>query len=125
MRWRPTPSALAQPQVIVFNKWLLAFSGFPHPITLTAWHMLFCSTVGLLAVRVLGLVPSHNLSAREYTRRVLPIGALGLQGRQCWVRGAGAPAAEALCMEGCLLAPRSLRCWQICLRLQQQHTSVA
>ena len=39
--------------VILFNKWLLAFSGFPYPITLTMWHMLFCSN-GRLPVRAGG-----------------------------------------------------------------------
>lgn len=60
--------------VILFNKWVLAFSGFPFPITLTLWHMVFCSTVGFICVRVLKLVKSHNMSAREYCNRVLPIG---------------------------------------------------
>ncbi|CAD7702977.1 unnamed protein product [Ostreobium quekettii] len=62
--------------VILFNKWLLAFSGFPFPISLTLWHMTFCSAVGFAFVRVLGVVPSHGLSAVEYCRRVMPIGAL-------------------------------------------------
>lgn len=62
--------------VILFNKWLLAFSGFPYPIALTSWHMLFCSTVGFLCVRVFKVVKSHNMTAHTYTRRVLPIGAL-------------------------------------------------
>lgn len=61
--------------VILFNKWLLAFSGFPYPIALTSWHMLFCSTVGFLCVRVFKVVKSHNMTAHTYTRRVLPIGA--------------------------------------------------
>jgi len=60
--------------VILFNKWLLAYSGFPYPIALTCWHMLFCSTVGFVAVRVLGLVKSHHLSVQEYMTRVMPIG---------------------------------------------------
>jgi hypothetical protein len=61
--------------VILFNKWLLAFSGFPFPIALTLWHMLFCSCVGVLAVRVLKVVKSHNMTPREYYTRVMPIGA--------------------------------------------------
>jgi hypothetical protein len=60
--------------VILFNKWLLAFSGFPYPIALTSWHMLFCSTIGFLCVRVFKVVKSHNMTAHTYTRRVLPIG---------------------------------------------------
>ncbi|KAG1680763.1 hypothetical protein FOA52_008096 [Chlamydomonas sp. UWO 241] len=62
--------------VIMFNKWVLAYSGFPFPITLTLWHMVFCSTVGFVAVRVFKVVKSHNMSAREYCNRVLPIGIL-------------------------------------------------
>jgi hypothetical protein len=61
--------------VILFNKWLLAFSGFPYPIALTLWHMTFCSLVGILSVRVFKLVKSHNLSSEDYMRRVMPIGA--------------------------------------------------
>ena len=60
--------------VILFNKWLLAYSGFPYPITLTAWHMLFCSTIGFLCVRVFKVVKPHNMSSRDYMRRVMPIG---------------------------------------------------
>ncbi|GLI68172.1 hypothetical protein VaNZ11_012512 [Volvox africanus] len=62
--------------VILFNKWLLAFSGFPFPIALTLWHMFFCSCVGILAVRVLKVVKSHNMTPREYYSRVMPIGLL-------------------------------------------------
>ena len=29
--------------VILYNKWILAYYGFPYPITLTMWHMLFSS----------------------------------------------------------------------------------
>ena len=61
--------------VILFNKWLLAYSGFPYPIALTVWHMMFCSSIAFVAVRVLGVVKSHNMSAREYATRVMPIGA--------------------------------------------------
>lgn len=60
--------------VIMFNKWVLAYSGFPFPITLTLWHMVFCSTVGFMCVRVFKVVKSHNMSPREYMNRVLPIG---------------------------------------------------
>mmetsp|Transcript_3759 Transcript_3759/g.10853 ORF Transcript_3759/g.10853 Transcript_3759/m.10853 type:complete len:392 (-) Transcript_3759:558-1733(-) len=62
--------------VILFNKWLLAFSGFPYPIALTSWHMLFCSTIGFLCVRVFRVVKSHNMTTEAYVRRVLPIGLL-------------------------------------------------
>lgn len=62
--------------VILANKWLLAYSGFPFPITLTLWHMSICSTIGFLCVRVFNVVKSHNMPASEYVRRVVPIGVL-------------------------------------------------
>ena len=72
--------------MILFNKWLLAFSGFPYPIALTMWHMAFCSTIGFLCVRVGKLVKPHNMTAHDYFRRVMPIGAQpagDLQGSAC------------------------------------------
>ena len=63
----PTPTPSPAPR-------LLAYSGFPFPIALTMWHMTFCSTVGFIAVRVLKLVKSHNMSPRDYMQRVFPIG---------------------------------------------------
>jgi hypothetical protein len=62
--------------VILANKWLLAYSGFPYPLSLTLWHMFICSTVGFLCVRVFKLVKSHNMPMSEYMRRVVPIGIL-------------------------------------------------
>jgi hypothetical protein len=61
--------------VILFNKWLLAFAGFPFPITLTLWHMVFCSAAGFLCVRVLRTSKSFNMNVEDYVTRVLPIGA--------------------------------------------------
>ena len=48
--------------VIMFNKWVLAYSGFPFPIALTLWHMVFCSAVGFLAVRVFKVVKASRSS---------------------------------------------------------------
>lgn len=62
--------------VIMFNKWLLAYSGFPFPISLTLWHMFFCSAIAIFVVRVLKAVPSLNMSMADYYRRVMPIGLL-------------------------------------------------
>lgn len=62
--------------VIVFNKWLLAYTKFHFPITLTGWHMAFCSCVGFVCVRVLKVSKSHNMSREDYVRRVVPIGVL-------------------------------------------------
>ncbi|XRB25037.1 triose-phosphate transporter [Pseudoscourfieldia marina] len=62
--------------VILFNKWLLAYTPFHYPITLTLWHMAFCSTCGFIVVRVLKVTPSVNMSWTDYGKRVVPIGAL-------------------------------------------------
>lgn len=36
----------------------------------------FCSVIGFVCVRVLKIVKSHNLTANDYFRRVMPIGLL-------------------------------------------------
>eukprot|EP00227_Mantoniella_beaufortii_P017860 CAMPEP_0197594102 /NCGR_PEP_ID=MMETSP1326-20131121/19725_1 /TAXON_ID=1155430 /ORGANISM="Genus nov. species nov., Strain RCC2288" /LENGTH=349 /DNA_ID=CAMNT_0043160207 /DNA_START=579 /DNA_END=1624 /DNA_ORIENTATION=- len=62
--------------VILFNKYILAYSGFGYPIALTLWHMVFCTTVATLAVRVLGVTKRLHMPQKEYINRVIPIGAL-------------------------------------------------
>eukprot|EP00958_Prasinococcus_capsulatus_P017043 scaffold1911_cov397-Prasinococcus_capsulatus_cf.AAC.24 len=62
--------------VILYNKWILAYYGFRFPLALTMWHMLFCSVVGFLAVKVFKVTKSLGMTAEQYARRVLPIGAL-------------------------------------------------
>ena len=37
--------------VILYNKWILTVWGFAFPITLTMWHMAFCSIVAAALVR--------------------------------------------------------------------------
>lgn len=76
--------------VILFNKWLLAFAGFPFPITLTLWHMFFCSVAGFICVRVLKITKSFNLSVEEYVTRVMPIGKCRLSCPTVLEEGAGA-----------------------------------
>lgn len=49
--------------------------------------MTFCSTVGFICIRVLGLVKSHNMSAADYMQRVFPIGARGVPGGGSHARG--------------------------------------
>lgn len=62
--------------VIMFNKWILAYYGFPFPLALTMWHMFFCSSVAFLLVRVFRVVKSIGMSSKDYQRRVVPIGLL-------------------------------------------------
>ncbi len=60
--------------VILYNKWILAYYGFPYPIALTIWHMTFSSALAFAVVR-LGYVEACNMSAETYVKAVVPIGA--------------------------------------------------
>lgn len=62
--------------VILYNKWILAYYGFPYPITLTMWHMLFSSALAFICVRSGYVAPVSNMTAETYMRAVVPIGAL-------------------------------------------------
>ena len=61
--------------VILFNKWILAYSGFKYPIALTLWHMVFCTTVATVLMRVFKVTKRLSMPRKEYVSRVLPIGA--------------------------------------------------
>ena len=62
--------------VILFNKYILSFFGFPFPISLTMIHMLFCSTLAFLIIRVFKLVQSNDLDRQTYIQKIVPVGAL-------------------------------------------------
>lgn len=62
--------------VILFNKWLLAYTPFRFPIALTLWHMVFCSTLGTVLVRGFRVADTVNMTTKQYCTRVMPIGAL-------------------------------------------------
>ena len=51
--------------VIMYNKWVLSFSGFPYPVALTLWHMFFCSALAFGVVK-LGYVETINMSSETY-----------------------------------------------------------
>lgn len=53
--------------VIMYNKWVLSFSGFPYPVALTLWHMFFCSTLAFVVVK-LGYVEAINMSSETYLK---------------------------------------------------------
>lgn len=91
--------------VILFNKWLLAYSGFPFPIALTLWHMFFCSSVGFLLVRVLKVVKSHNMTANEYFNRVMPIGTRAECVVISFLTGAARPQTTGVVLA--LVSPRA------------------
>jgi len=60
--------------VILFNKWILAYSGFGYPVALTFWHMVFCTTVVTALVRGAKITTRLKMTRKEYVRRVMPIG---------------------------------------------------
>lgn len=60
--------------VILYNKWILAYYGFPYPIALTIWHMTFSSGLAFLLVRS-GYVQSCDMSMETYLKAIVPIGA--------------------------------------------------
>ncbi|GIL81177.1 hypothetical protein Vretimale_12766 [Volvox reticuliferus] len=61
--------------VIMVNKYVLAYAGFPFPIALTLSHMAFCSAIAFVLIRT-GFVAPVNMDSRTYCRNVLPIAAL-------------------------------------------------
>jgi len=60
----------------MFNKYVLSFFGFPFPILLTMIHMLFCSMMAFLIIRVFKLVQSNDIDNQTYVRKIVPIGGL-------------------------------------------------
>jgi hypothetical protein len=104
--------------VILYNKWILTVWGFNFPITLTMWHMSFCSFVAFVLVRRpavsspmqqqrgsvclfsqatpprlqvrTGAVQDVPITRQMFTQSVLPIGA----------------------------RPLKLRCGRLCLRIR-------
>ena len=50
-----------------WNKYILAYSGFPYPITLTMWHMFFCSILAIALVKS-GHVASSNMERETYLK---------------------------------------------------------
>jgi hypothetical protein len=56
--------------VILINKQVLAFSGFPYPIALTLSHMGFCSTLAWVIIS-LGFADKPNVPADVYIRHGL------------------------------------------------------
>ncbi|KAJ8637581.1 hypothetical protein MRB53_011848 [Persea americana] len=64
--------------VIVYNKYILdrKMYNWPFPISLTMIHMLFCSSIAFLLVRVFHVVEPISMSRELYIGSVVPIGAL-------------------------------------------------
>jgi len=61
--------------LIIFNKWILAESGFPFPLALTMCHMAFCSCFAAAVIKS-GKVEAPSMEMDTYLKAVVPIGAL-------------------------------------------------
>lgn len=51
--------------VILYNKYILAYYGFPFPIALTMWHMTFSGVLAFLLVRLGYVGVSHRARCAE------------------------------------------------------------
>lgn len=61
--------------VILYNKYILAYGGFPYPVALTLWHMVFCAGLAIGLVKS-GYVEPVNMSRDTYIKTIVPIGFL-------------------------------------------------
>lgn len=61
--------------VILINKYVLAYAGFPYPVALTLVHMAFCSSLAYVLIK-LGITETAHMDSGMYIRNVLPIAAL-------------------------------------------------
>ncbi|KZZ98394.1 integral membrane protein [Moelleriella libera RCEF 2490] len=62
---------------ILFNKWLIDTRGFPFPILLTCWHLVFATAATQILARTTSLLDSRKklpLTPRLYCRTIVPIG---------------------------------------------------
>eukprot|EP00873_Tetraselmis_striata_P022470 jgi/Tetstr1/442734/TSEL_030823.t1 len=62
--------------VILYNKWLLAYGGFPFPIALCMFHMAFCSILAAGIMLSGAVKPVEGMTMQLYPRVIVPIAAL-------------------------------------------------
>ena len=93
--------------VILYNKWILTVWGFAFPITLTMWHMAFCSVVAAALVRPCAWGPSPSEACHQSVRPRRRREAHGAPGSAPLplLRAASNPHAPAR------LAPRCAPAW--------------
>ncbi|KXZ44372.1 hypothetical protein GPECTOR_68g343 [Gonium pectorale] len=61
--------------VILINKYILGYGGFPFPVALTMVHMALCSSLAFLLIKA-GVVPTIQMENEMYYKNVVPIAAL-------------------------------------------------
>eukprot|EP00884_Botryococcus_braunii_P008410 jgi/Botrbrau1/17570/Bobra.0166s0017.1 len=62
--------------VILYNKWILAYYGFPYPISLTMWHMAFSGGIAFLLIKAGYVAPANGITAEVYLKAIFPIAGL-------------------------------------------------
>ena len=62
--------------VILFNKYILSEFGFPYPVALTMIHMMFCTIMANVVLRVFKVCEVPAISQRQYVNRIVPVGFL-------------------------------------------------
>ncbi|KAJ1636903.1 triose-phosphate transporter family-domain-containing protein [Pavlovales sp. CCMP2436] len=60
--------------LILFNKWLMGYGGFPYPLTLCALHMLTSFSIALVFC-LLGYIET-NLTLKQFVKFIVPMGLL-------------------------------------------------
>jgi len=60
--------------MVFYNKYLLSYYGFYYPITLTLWHMVFCSGVAA-ACMAFKVAQPLDIPTELYVKKILPIAA--------------------------------------------------
>lgn len=53
--------------VILLNKYVLAYSGFPYPISLTLTHMAFCATLAFALIKA-GVSDTAHMDSATYMK---------------------------------------------------------
>lgn len=65
--------------VILYNKYILHFAGFPFPIILTTWHMIFSALATRILAKTTNLMnglQTLNITWEIYLKAIMPIGLL-------------------------------------------------
>mmetsp|Transcript_21616 Transcript_21616/g.59958 ORF Transcript_21616/g.59958 Transcript_21616/m.59958 type:complete len:362 (-) Transcript_21616:989-2074(-) len=62
--------------VILINKYVLSYAGFPYPVALTLTHMGFCSILAFFLVKVLRVTDPIDMGVSLYFTNVVPIAGL-------------------------------------------------
>lgn len=93
--------------VILVNKYVLSVSGFPYPIALTCTHMLFCSVLAWVVVK-LGFAEATPITPDTYIGCVhacLAWQQLEICADRCQTTSLATPAG-AFCPSACCLPAR-------------------